>query len=87
MDRNPFWCALVTLTIMHFTLYAQCASSSLWGVIMLDSEEGATINAGLVDPSSGEFKNQLTTFRYLAGAAAYDACSTMDQKNQVNHVL
>jgi hypothetical protein len=72
---------------MHFTLYAQCAISSLWGVIMLDSEEGATINAGLVDLSSGEFKNQLTTFRYLAGAAAYDACSTMDQKNQVNHVL
>jgi hypothetical protein len=54
---------------------------------MLDSEEGVTINAGLVDPSSGEFKNQLTTFRYLAGAAAYDACSTMDQKNQVNHLL
>ncbi len=87
MDRNPFLCALATLTIVHFTLYIQCASSSLWGVIMLDSEEGVTINAGPVDPSSGEFKNQLTTFRYLAGAAAYDACSTMDQKNQVNHFL
>ncbi|CAF1372030.1 unnamed protein product [Adineta steineri] len=75
------FCTLA-LTIVRFTLHVQC-TSSLWGVAMLDSEEGITINAGSVDPSSGRFKNQLTTFRYLGGAAAYDACSTMDQKNQV----
>jgi len=84
MDRNPLFYALAILTIVHFTLYTQCAGSSLWGVIMLNSEEGVTINAGPLDPSSGQFQNQLTTFRYLASAAAYDACSTMDQENQVN---
>jgi hypothetical protein len=84
MNYNPLFCTLVTLIIVHFILYAQCASSTLWGVILLDSEEGVTINAGPVDPSSGGFTNQLTTFRYLGGAAAYDACSTMDQENQVN---
>lgn len=47
-------------------------------------KEGNTINVGTVDSSSGRFENQLTTFRYLGGAAAYDACSAMDQKNQVN---
>ena len=81
MDGTLVFCALV-LIIVHFTLYTQCASS-LWGVTLLSSEEGVTVNAGPVDPSSGRFQNQLTTFRYLAGAAAYDACSTMDQKNQV----
>jgi hypothetical protein len=81
MDRTlPFY--VLALTIVHFILYTQCASS-LWGVTLLSSEEGVTINAGSIDPSSGRFNNQLTTFRYLAGAAAYDACSTMDQKNQV----
>jgi hypothetical protein len=84
MDRNFLICALATLTIVHFTLYAQCANSKLWGVILLSSEEGVTINAGPVDPSSGQFENQLTAFRYLGDAAAYDACSTMDQKNQVS---
>jgi hypothetical protein len=81
MDPILLFCALA-LTFVHFTVYVQCASS-LWGVILLNSEEGVTINAGSVDPSSGRFNNQLTTFRYLGGAAAYDACSTMDQKNQV----
>ena len=87
MNRNSIFCALTTLTIIHFILYTRCAGSSLWGVIMLDSEEGVTVNAGPVDPSSGQFTNQLTAFRYLGGAAAYDACSTMDQKNQVNNVV
>jgi hypothetical protein len=84
MDRTPVVCAFTLTIVIHLTGHALCASSSLWGVTMLSSEEGVTINVGSVDPLSGNFKNQSTTFRYLGSAASYDACSTMDQKNQVN---
>jgi hypothetical protein len=83
MNYNLSFYILARLAIVQFTLYAQCSSSSLWGVILLNSEEGVTDDAGLVDPSTGQYTNQLTTFRYLGGAAAYDACSTLDQDNQV----
>ena len=65
----------------------QCASDNLWGVTMLGSEEGITVNVGSVNPMTGQYKDHATSVRYLGGAAAYDACSAMDKKNQVNQHL
>jgi len=55
----------------------------MWGVAMAGNEEGVEIDAVTVDLSSGIVKPQIKTFRYLSGAAMYDGCSVLDQKNQV----
>ena len=59
-------------------------SSTLWGVVLNGNEEGVEVDAVIVDTSSGEMKDELKVFRFLSGAAMYDACSVLDQKNQVN---
>ena len=61
-------------------------SSTLWGVVLNGNEEGVEVDTVIVDTSSGEMKDELKVFRFLSGAAMYDACSVLDQKNQVSHL-
>lgn len=45
--------------------------------------EGVSVGTVQISPSDGQFKEGVTTFRYLSGAASYDACSTFDRKHEV----
>ncbi|CAF1141165.1 unnamed protein product [Adineta ricciae] len=68
---GPFLFFTFGLVILaHVTLHTEGVENNLWGVTMLDSEEGVIVNVGSVDPLTGQFHNRTTTFCYLGGAAA-----------------